>query len=46
MLPGLAKHYDRIYYSAYNEKPTDNNNAAHVEMTAKPVELNLPVLPN
>lgn len=45
MLPGLAKHYDHIFYSAYNEKPTGNNNPPHLDMTVKPVDLNLPVLP-
>ena len=45
MLPGLAKHYDHICYSAYNEKPTGKNNPPHLDMTVKPVELNLPVLP-
>ena len=46
MLPGLAKHYDHIFYSAYNETPTGKNNPPHLDMTAKPVDLNLPVLPN
>jgi hypothetical protein len=46
ILPGLAKHYDRIYYSAYNEKPTDKNNPPHLDMSVKPVDLNIPVLPN
>ncbi len=45
MLPGLAKHYDHICYSAYNEKPTGKNNPPHLDMNVKPLELNLPVLP-
>ncbi len=46
MLPGLAKHYQHISYSAYNQKPTDKNNPPHLDMTAKPVQLNLPAMPN
>jgi hypothetical protein len=46
MLPGLAKHYDRIYYSAYNQMPTGKTDPPHFDMTVKPVDLHLPVLPN
>jgi len=46
MLPGLSKHYDHIYYSAYNQMPAGKNNPPHLDMTVKPVDLHLPVLPN
>jgi hypothetical protein len=46
MLPGLVKHYDRIYYSAYNQMPTGKNNPPHFDITAKPIDLHLPVLPD
>jgi hypothetical protein len=46
ILPGLAKHYDHICYSAYNEKPTGKNNPPHFDMSIKPIDLGLPVLPN
>ena len=46
ILPGLAKHYDRICYSAYNEKPTGKNNPPHFDISVKPIDQHLPVLPN
>jgi len=46
MLPGLATHYDKIYYSAYNQKPDKKKQPPHLDMTAKPIDFHLPVLPN
>jgi len=41
---GLSKHYDYIYYSAYNQMPGKDPKIPHLDMKVKPVDMPFVVL--